>query len=595
MPFYTVWITPFRQLNVVLITVAFVTKKYNMFDFQSSGGSHTILPMHRSSSSSESKWKIHTSCAVNVVIILAIAFFIFNSYLLYNVMSGNLTKEKIVDCDKTDLLVDKKENTQTINDKEVLSDLVNQLGKQGNTQNPINEQLKKQEQPTVKSNRQIQEETFIDPYHKIPKKPFQDDEYMIKERRDFLKDVENNDKGCGHTLDRDYNKNPVRVAGKFSGEFKGCAVRCVGDGAYGGMYDVAVSGGGSTECPHTKRYSFTMENIEMSGSDKSLVGTTRLKTDVPVPYYSWAEYDYMYQPAKKTATAMLAVFISNCGATKRLQLLSDLMKYGVTVHSYGKCMNNAQIPSQYGGSYLDQKTALTATYKFTFAAENSETEDYVTEKLFGTLSSGSVPVYLGAPNARKFAPSPKSVIYVSDFASTKELADYLIELDKDDEKYNEYLKWKKEGPSKDFMAVVDRAIVHSSCRLCIRVADHQRAMYGNRVGHEAKKKNLPEGTLALQVRPRGEFYLRYVYLKPSEQNMASLTQKVLSIYKNHDPSPGQVYSIFRLWDRLERPLDDKDFKNGVLSEDMELEIIFTYPIHKERGKYYEWQKKVGKA
>lgn len=30
-------------------------------------------------------------------------------------------------------------------------------------------------------------------------------------------------------------------------------------------------------------------------------------------------------------------------------------------------------------------------YKFTFAFENSETDDYVTEKLFGPLAAGSVP------------------------------------------------------------------------------------------------------------------------------------------------------------------------------------------------------------
>jgi hypothetical protein len=257
-------------------------------------------------------------------------------------------------------------------------------------------------------------------------------------------------------------------------------------------------------------------------------------------------------------------------------------------------MKNAAIPRNIRGSYLDVKTEVTSTYKFTFAAENSETDDYVTEKLFGTLSAGSVPVYLGASNVHKFVPSPKSIINVADFKSTKELAEFLIELDKNDTKYQEYLAWKKEGPSKSFIAIIDRAIVHSSCRLCIKTADYHRAMYGNRVGHEQKRKLNP-GELALQVRPRGEFYLRYIYLSSSEQNLESLYRKVIDLYKDHDPEVGEVFSVYRLWDRLERPLEDEDFKNGVLEEDMELEIIFTYPAHPERHGYFRWQQKNGKA
>ena len=551
----------------------------HMTPLYGSSSSATILPLQRGSATGLSKrvWKLSSlsTTAFYLVVIISILFFVFNSYILYNVLSGGFSEVHSVDCDKG---------------REPLVP-------------PATAHVKEpQKRPRVvlpkpaKPFRQAMNEPYTDPNNLVRKKPSKQDPNVIQETTEFLSQSDINDKGCGHTLDRNYKLDPVKVTGKFTGEFKGCAIGCVGDNAFSGFADVYTNMPLPVDkCEHTKGYQFTMENVPVDKRRELLSGTTQLTSDVPVPYYSWAEYDYMYQPAKKTATAMLAVFISNCGAYKRLQILEELMEYNVTVHSYGKCMHNTDIPEDFTGSYLDQKTALTATYKFTFAAENSETEDYVTEKLFGTLSSGSVPVYLGAPNARKFAPAQKSVIYVSDFASTKELADYLIELDKDDKQYNEYLQWKKEGPSKDFMAVVDRAIVHSSCRLCIRVADHQRAMYGNRVGHEAKKKNLPEDTLALQVRPRGEFYLRYVYLSPNERTMESLNAKVLEMYAEHNPSPGEVHSIFRLWDRLERPLDDKDFKNGVIEEDLELEIIFTYPIHKERGMYYKWQQKNGKA
>jgi hypothetical protein len=51
----------------------------------------------------------------------------------------------------------------------------------------------------------------------------------------------------------------------------------------------------------------------------------------------------------------------------------------------------ADYTSKFGSNYNALKTALVSTYKFTMAFENSATDDYVTEKLFGVLVSGSVP------------------------------------------------------------------------------------------------------------------------------------------------------------------------------------------------------------
>jgi hypothetical protein len=67
------------------------------------------------------------------------------------------------------------------------------------------------------------------------------------------------------------------------------------------------------------------------------------------------------------------------------------------------------------GDRLTSKKDIITKYKFTFAFENSNTNDYVTEKLFGPLEAGSVPIYQGAPNAKKFAPDDHSVIFADDF------------------------------------------------------------------------------------------------------------------------------------------------------------------------------------
>jgi len=153
---------------------------------------------------------------------------------------------------------------------------------------------------------------------------------------------------------------------------------------------------------------------------------------------------FQKQP-KKLASA----FISNCNANSgRDKVVLDLQNYGVSVDSFGKCNRNAQT--------TEHKLHVIARYKFHLAFENSLTDDYVTEKYFGCLEAGTVPVYIGAPNIRKYEPYPHSIIVASDFKTTKALADYLLYLDKNQTAYDEYLYWKRNGllqPS--FRALID--------------------------------------------------------------------------------------------------------------------------------------------
>jgi hypothetical protein len=97
-------------------------------------------------------------------------------------------------------------------------------------------------------------------------------------------------------------------------------------------------------------------------------------------------------------------------------------------------------------------------------------------------------VYYGAPNAKRFAPDNHSVIFAEDFGfakflrnfflcmyrSAKELAAYINYLNDNETAYNEYFRWKVEGPSQDWISLVDLSILHSECRFCIRSADIDR-------------------------------------------------------------------------------------------------------------------------
>jgi len=71
------------------------------------------------------------------------------------------------------------------------------------------------------------------------------------------------------------------------------------------------------------------------------VMTTSLSSDVPVGYFSWAEYDIMAPVPPKTEEALAAAFISNCGARNfRLQALEMLENLDVKINSYGGCHRN---------------------------------------------------------------------------------------------------------------------------------------------------------------------------------------------------------------------------------------------------------------
>lgn len=86
-------------------------------------------------------------------------------------------------------------------------------------------------------------------------------------------------------------------------------------------------------------------------------------------------------------------------------------------------------------------------YKFYLAFENSNCKDYITEKFFvNSLNRNILPIVMGArPEDYENSAPYRSYIHIDEFASPKELAEYLEILDKNDDLYNSYFKWKGTG------------------------------------------------------------------------------------------------------------------------------------------------------
>jgi len=163
-------------------------------------------------------------------------------------------------------------------------------------------------------------------------------------------------------------------------------------------------------------------------------------------------------PVITKKSKLIAWFCSNqLTHGKREEYVKELQNH-MTVHVYGKCGNMTCQPrmSAHCNNLLD-------TYKFYLSAENSICPDYVSEKFYRALEQNVVPVVYGGADYTQYAP-PHSFISVGDFASPKQLADYLLMLDRNPSLYLKYFEWKKDWQ-------VLKRPMNGWCDLCSKLND----------------------------------------------------------------------------------------------------------------------------
>ncbi|HWE63018.1 MAG TPA: glycosyltransferase family 10 [Chloroflexota bacterium] len=197
-----------------------------------------------------------------------------------------------------------------------------------------------------------------------------------------------------------------------------------------------------------------------------LTMTYRWDADICTPYFGPAMLERLLTPPReKTDQAPVVYMASNpLDRSGRTAYVRELMDY-ITVDSYGRCLQNKTLVDDAG---RETKLATFSRYRFTLAFENSISKDYVTEKFFDPLIVGSVPVYLGAPNIRDFAPAEKSFIDAGAYHSPRDLAHHLHMLTARPDLYDEYLAWKRQGVTNPtFLAMMEHLRIHPMCRLCL--------------------------------------------------------------------------------------------------------------------------------
>ena len=195
----------------------------------------------------------------------------------------------------------------------------------------------------------------------------------------------------------------------------------------------------------------------------------RRDSDVPLLYLEPSHLPLFNKPPKwKFRRAPAVYFASNNFAlNNRHELVQELMKH-LKVDSYGKSLQN-RYPVKDKGRMTKLDTI--SRYLFYFAFENSNSTDYVSEKVFDGLIAGTVPVYLGAPNIDDYLPGNKCIIKVSDFSDPLDLARYLISLSKNQKEYRSYLAWKREPLRQSFLDLIQPMHTPPLRRLCHKLAD----------------------------------------------------------------------------------------------------------------------------
>lgn len=144
--------------------------------------------------------------------------------------------------------------------------------------------------------------------------------------------------------------------------------------------------------------------------------------------------------------------VSNCKPKARSKLVSLLQNY-ISVDICGDC-GNLTCPRN-----IEFLKNASTQYKFYLALENSFCTDYISEKMWRVLGYDIVPIVMGGADYASIAP-PHSYINAADFKSVKDLANYLLYLDQNDDAYLAYFAWKRN------YAIFNTHIAQPICGLC---------------------------------------------------------------------------------------------------------------------------------
>ncbi|KAF2883562.1 hypothetical protein ILUMI_22626 [Ignelater luminosus] len=198
--------------------------------------------------------------------------------------------------------------------------------------------------------------------------------------------------------------------------------------------------------------------------------TYRMDSDIPLPYgrtiplrkeEKTKKFNFEKWHRSKRQDVLLVNVNSHCSAkNNRNMYMMRLHKY-ITVAKYGACGRDL-CPG-----YVTRDCPLVSRYKFYLAFENSNCNEYITEKLWwNSFEKKAIPIIMGTkPEILNQILPPHSYIHVNDYENPKDLADYIIYLNNTPSELEKYLEWRNHFKTVNEHGYFQSESAHY-CRVC---------------------------------------------------------------------------------------------------------------------------------
>ncbi|XP_013384154.1 alpha-(1,3)-fucosyltransferase C [Lingula anatina] len=203
------------------------------------------------------------------------------------------------------------------------------------------------------------------------------------------------------------------------------------------------------ESPCFRGFAGKWEQLYPEWDSKGFNWTMTYRADSDIPMF-YGDVWKRETPTNKNYTEValrekkLAVWISSHCETfgQREYYIKELRKH-MPLDILGECGDPNGCPMENRG-YIDDTCMdlVGENYKFFLAFENSFSFDYVTEKFFKTLRGDFVVVVRGAADYTRLGATPEMYINTANFSHPRDLAAYLMKIDKDPALYAKMLEWK---------------------------------------------------------------------------------------------------------------------------------------------------------
>ena len=195
-------------------------------------------------------------------------------------------------------------------------------------------------------------------------------------------------------------------------------------------------------------------------------------TDIHLPYGMCrprdSQHKFIIKPDiidDKKGTCLGLISECNDARSLRLHYIRQL-NMSIPVEIIGRCGITTPQTSErsyFGAGISSIESDLLNSYKFYLSFENTLCKHYITEKVFKVLQDDihTVPIVRGFGPYKDMLP-PHSYIDTADYATTKDLAQYLKLLVSEPELYLKYFKWRE--TIKCFNLFLNR--YEYPCRIC---------------------------------------------------------------------------------------------------------------------------------